>query len=105
MPSPLVRASAPPARLSLLRAAGIEPLVVVSRVDAMGVGAMRLHPVALARLTGGLGLGLGGSVRAEVEAALYPVADQYWVGGLAAGQSPIASVAAGLGVDIALGAK
>ncbi len=79
--------------------------LVVSRVDAMGVGAMRVHPVALARLSGGLGLGLGVSVRAEVEAALYPVADQYWVGGLAAGQSPIASVAAGLGVDIALGAK
>ena len=79
--------------------------LVVSRVDAMGVGALRLHPTAVARAGGGVALGLGVSLRAEVEAALYPVADRYWVAGVAAGQSPIASFAAGLGVDIALGAR
>lgn len=79
--------------------------LVVSRVDAMGVGALRLHPMVVARAGAGLGLGLGVSLRADVEAALYPVADHYWVAGVSAGESPIASFAAGLGVDIALGAK
>lgn len=79
--------------------------LVVSRVDAMGVGALRLHPTLVARVGGGLALGLGVSLRAEVEAALYPVADHYWVAGVSAGESPLASVAAGLGVDIALGAR
>ncbi|MBK9033476.1 MAG: hypothetical protein IPL61_19790 [Myxococcales bacterium] len=79
--------------------------LVVSRVDTMGVAATRLHPTAVAAAALGLQLGLGVSVRLELDGTLYPIADRYTVAGAEVGRSPWATLAAGLGLDIALGAR
>jgi hypothetical protein len=82
--------------------------VVVSRVDPTATsarGANRFHPLATAGLVAGVAIGSGVSVRAEVTAAVLPIADRYTIGAMELGHSPWATVAAGLGLDVALGAR
>ena len=69
MTSTLVLASASPARLSLLRAAGIEPLVVVSRVDEDEVSSV-IGETPITELVGALARAKAEEVATRVHDAL-----------------------------------
>ena len=84
--------------------AGLGGGAVLSRVDSMASrGAYRMHPVGAATAAVGVTIGAGVSVRLEVAALAYPIADRYLVAAAEVGRSPWAGVSTGLGLDIALG--
>jgi hypothetical protein len=93
-------------RLWLGPALGAGLVVSEASAPTLSGGAVvtRLHPTITGSLAGGLGLARGLSLRAEVGAQVYPVADTYVSTTRGeVGQSPRATLALGLGLQLDTG--
>jgi hypothetical protein len=93
-------------RVWLQPAAGLA--LVTSRFavrEPRQVASLRLHVAGSLALDVGLRVGEGVSLRLGGGLLAFPVADDYFVLGELAGQSPRLSLSMGLGLDVALGTK
>ena len=81
--------------------------LVVSEVTSPGAGrAMRVHPALAGSLATGIRLGAGVSLRFEIAAFAFPLTDRYVDAyGFELGRSPGLTLAASLGLDVALGSQ
>jgi hypothetical protein len=81
--------------------------LVVSRVERMMPAdeVVRAHGAFAGAAAVGIRLGAGASLRLDVDALLYPVRDVYTLGSAPVARSPRYELAAGLGFEIAFGAR
>jgi hypothetical protein len=81
--------------------------LVISRVERMAGadGIVRAHGALAGAAGAGIRLGAGASLRVDLDGLLYPVRDVYTLQTSAVARSPRAELAAGLGLEIAFGAR
>lgn len=82
---------------------------VVSRVDGATPQqrgeVVRAQGAVAATAAAGVRLGAGASLRVDLSALLYPIRDRYTIPPVTVARSPVADLAAGIGLEVALGER
>jgi hypothetical protein len=83
--------------------------IVVGRVSGGTTQQMgevvRLHAAVAGTLAVGVRLGAAASLRFDVNGLLYPLRDRYTIAPITVARSPLAEVAAGIGLEVAFGER